>query len=184
MVVNAGIFKKIFLLVKDKGFYAPDKVKELEVQLESSDDMMSVFIAYEIFNPVVECEDWVNIGNDLGSKMIPLDLGVLGYYLHACENLFMAYEKLVRYQALLSDVANFHIEKKRNEMHWYLITPMAYGFMDDRMMKVVSDFSMAYRHKTLESLIGREIVPQHVEYVYPDSDPAWVKQQEKFFGCA
>ncbi len=183
MVVNAGIFRKIFHLVKHRGFYSSDQIEKLTKQFESEDDMCSVFVAYEVFNPVVECDDWETIGTELGSKMMPLDIGVLGYYLHACEDLFMAYEKLVRYQALLSDVANFHVEQVKEEMHWYLITPMVYGFMDERTMKVVSDFSMAYRHKTLETLIGNDLIPLYVEFVYPDSDPAWVKAQEKFFKC-
>ena len=183
MLVNAGIFKKMFQLAKARGLYTQEKIESLSKELAEHEDMLPVFVAYEVFNPVIESPDWETIGTEMGSQMTPLNLGVLGYYLHACDDLFTAYQALVRYQALLSDVANFHVEPKRDEIHWYLITPMAYGFLDNRMMKVVSDLSMAYRHKTLEILIGSSLVPVSIEFVYPDTAPSWKKAQEKFFGC-
>jgi len=151
--------------------------------LISASDLVPVTVAHEIFGPVVSSLDWNTIGLEVGSSLVPLDLGILGYYLNSCPDLLTAYEKLVRYQALISDVANFHVQEEEEYIYWHLTTPLGYGFMDDRMIKVVTDLGMACRHRILEGLTQEKLAPAFVELVYTDDNPNNLVALEKFYGC-
>lgn len=183
MIINAGILRRIFDLVKDRGAYTDDQKKFLSDTLVSDSELVPATVAHEIFGPVIGTVDWSTIGLEVGASLEPLDLGLLGYYLHSCPDLLSAYEKLVRYQALISDVANFHVEEDEEHIYWYLTTPMGFGFMDDRMMKVVTDLGMACRHGIVKRLAQSGLSPAFVELVYNDDDRDNLKSLEKFYGC-
>jgi len=155
----------------------------LSKNLVSDSELVPVTVAYEIFGPIVSTLDWNTIGLQVGESLQPLDLGLLGYYLHSCPDLLTAYEKLVRYQALVSDVANFHVEQKQDLILWYLTTPMSFGYMDDRMVKVVTDLGMASRHGVVEKLAQGKLVPAYVEVVYRHAQPQDTRSLESFYGC-
>lgn len=183
MIINAGILRRIFDLVKDRGAYTDDQKKFLADNLVSASELVPATVAHEIFLPVIGTMNWSTIGLEVGASLEPLDLGLLGYYLHSCPTLFEAYQKLVRYQALISDVANFHVEEDDEFIYWYLTTPMGFGFMDDRMMKVVTDLGMACRHGVVKRLVQSKLSPASVELVYNDDNSDNLKALEDFYGC-
>jgi AraC-like DNA-binding protein len=183
MIINAGILRRIFDLVKDRGAYSEEQRTSISETFVSDSDLVPVTVAHEIFLPVIGTVNWSTIGLEVGASIEPLDLGILGYYLHSCPDLFTAYNRLVRYQALISDVANFHVEEDDEFIYWYLTTPMGFGFMDDRMMKVVTDLGMACRHGVVKRLVQSGLFPASVELVYNDDDPENLKALEEFYGC-
>jgi AraC-like DNA-binding protein len=183
MIINAGILRRIFDLVKDRGAYSEEQRTSISETFVSDSDLVPVTVAHEIFLPVIGTVNWSTIGLEVGASIEPLDLGILGYYLHSCPDLLTAYNRLVRYQALISDVANFHVEEDDEFIYWYLTTPMGFGFMDDRMMKVVTDLGMACRHGVVNRLVQSRLSPASVELVYNDDDPENLKALEEFYGC-
>lgn len=183
MIINAGILRRIFELVKDRGAYTEEQRIFLSESFVSDSDLVPVTVAHEIFGPVITSVNWSTIGLEVGASLEPLDLGILGYYLHSCPDLLSAYNKLVRYQALISDVANFHVEEDDKFIYWYLTTPMGFGFMDDRMMKVATDLGMACRHGIVKRLVQSGLSPASVELVYNDDDPENLEALEEFYGC-
>jgi AraC-like DNA-binding protein len=114
-----------------------------------------------------------------------LDIGLFGQFLLNCTDLDNAFSIMERYQLLVCDYIDFKYERDRD--HIYCITQLPYNVIQEENnlsdLDGMIDFEMIIRHRLVECLLGKKIIPQKIlineNYYYPKR----TQNLERLFGC-
>ena len=67
MIINAGILRRIFDLVKDRGAYTQEQRTTFSETFVSDSELVPATVAHEIFLPVIGTVNWSTIGLEVGA---------------------------------------------------------------------------------------------------------------------
>ena len=174
MKINSAILKGIYRICINKGLlvegttiykWATEQLSQLEAnyQIES---LIPIDTFTDLFTQVLEKQDISEWGWFIGQQLKTTDLGILGHYLHSCNHMIYAHQKLNKYQLLLSDMVSFHFESNGNHIIWNLTTPILQRF-DTKIVQLLNDFEIAYRHHIVLELTQKQFSPAAIHVVYP-----------------
>lgn len=177
------MFKGLFLTGSMLGMLG-DFVQEKRCKIPELDEAIAVYgnqarISLQLWSNLLEkISVTVNdpaLGLEIGKRIAPRHVGVLGYLVLSCHNLGEALNRFARYQRLVYDVNPFtvHVDEKGMEFRW--------GIDYGKPGALVDETSIAALFSFLHRLTNQPLNPSFVSFVNPK--PANVKIYSDFFHC-
>lgn len=185
MKINSSIINGIINSVEKNGIFIDAILKNkeretftLENEMTNADDYFS--LVTEIRNQFPDIESYSN----LIQYVNVLDMGILGHFINTCKSIFIAYDRMIKYQLLISNFINMKYNLSGNEIHWALQMP--YHLLKDKYnMEAIADFEIIFRFKIEESLSNRTPQPKKIELFQNSTDlnSSRIKFFSKKYNC-
>ncbi|MBX7225438.1 MAG: helix-turn-helix domain-containing protein [Chitinophagales bacterium] len=90
-----------------------------------------------------------------------LDMGLLGHFLITCKNIFVAYDRIIKYQMLFSNFIEMRYSHSNSEVNWVLQMPYQL-FGKTYNMEALADFELLFRLKIEETLSNKKPEPKKI----------------------
>ncbi|XID74271.1 AraC family transcriptional regulator ligand-binding domain-containing protein [Alkanindiges sp. WGS2144] len=118
--------------------------------------------------------DRPQVGLDIAMHVSTAHLGVLGYLLHACDNLAEALLRLKRYgRLIINDLDQMSIQQTGGNIELLWPPPSSDG--------ILLELGMANMRRFSVQLTGRNLPLNHIHFAHPLTGQ--LETYEKFFGC-
>lgn len=185
MLINSSIIKGILKSLETNGKIPQQYIKDKDAYtLVFRNEMVPTAIYMQLISTVRKMHpDIVDFSNMLKYINI-LDIGLAGHFLYTCKNIFVAYDRMVKYQLLISNFIDIRYKIHQNEIHWVLQMP--YQLYKEKFdMEAVADYELLLRFKVEEALSNSIPKPKKIELFHstPDLSFSRIHFFSKKFNC-
>lgn len=170
MLINSSIIKGILKSLETNDQISQQYIKDKNAYASVfRHEMVPAAIYLQLISTVRKKHpDIVDFSNMLRYINL-LDIGLSGHFLYTCKNIFVAYDRMIKYQLLISNFINIRYKSYQNEIHWLLQMP--YQLYKEKFdMEAAADYELLLRFKVEEALSNRTPRPKRIELFHSSSD--------------
>ncbi len=163
MVINTSILRSIYFALENAGYVLRDF--ESDEQIIASVYSLEMADAEIFFNLITRVRQKVNridLFYELFKPLSVLDIGLIGHFLLTCKSIYIAHDRMIKYQLLISNFINIRYNKVHNEVHWILQMPYQF-YKENYDMEALADFELILRLRIEETLSNKSTQPKKIE---------------------
>lgn len=185
MIINSSIIKGILKSLENNG----QDIRNYELCNNIFENLLT--------NEMIDAEYYFQLVTDV-RKIYPniekyasalqyinlLDIGILGHFLYTCKNIFVAYDRMIKYQLLISNFINIRYNHINDEIHWILQMPYQL-YKDKYNMEAIADYELLLRFKIEQSLSNKIPQPKKIELFHSSTETSTsrINYFSKKFNC-
>lgn len=182
MFVNMSIIKDILQGAEKHGADLVSMCYELGIKpsdIYHSENVATFEQAYRVWEIAVKHTNDDLLGLHIGEETNPSIMGLVGYLMQSCPNLYDAFESICSYSALTSDMFSFSLSRNGNQCElvykpcdpWVMVSPLS--------ARQGIELSMSGLLNVFKVLSGKKIYPQKVSFNY--KKPKDISEYERIF---
>lgn len=185
MVINSCIIKGILKSLENNGqdisIYIEDKTIYKNI---FENEMTDASYYFQLVSDIRKKNPSIEKYATLLQNINLLDIGISGHYLYSCKSIFVAYDRMIKYQLLISNFINIRYNHIGNEIHWILQMPYQL-YKEKYDMEAISDYELLLRFKIEQSLSNKTPQPKKIELFHSTAEASVSRMQyfSRKFNC-
>ena len=117
----------------------------------------------------------------LGEEFSPTILGMIGYLMQSCKNLYESIQAVIKYMDLVTNMSKLSIEEKDGNVSLGITCASVWQHQYPESARQSVEFALSGAIKLSKTLTGKKIIPLHTEFVYPSRS---IREYERIFQTA
>lgn len=170
MIINSSIIKGILKSLENNDQEISQYIENKSTYKDIFEhEMTNVNYFFQLVSDIRKKNPSIEKYTNLLQDINLLDIGILGHFLYSCKSIFIAYDRMIKYQLLISNFINITYNHVDNEIHWKLQMPYQL-YKDKYDMEAISDYELLLRFKIEQCLSNKIPQPKKIELFHSTSE--------------
>jgi AraC-like DNA-binding protein len=169
MFINSSIIIGILKSLESNGHNISDYININTYKHALDNEMTDASLYFQLVTDVRKLNSNIEKYASVLQYINLLDIGILGHFLYSCKSIFVAYDRMIKYQLLISNFINIKYNHIDNEIHWVLQMPYQL-YKDKYDMEAIADFELLLRFKIEQSLSNKTPQPKKIELFHNSAE--------------